>query len=329
MGCTIKDVAKAANVSVATVSYVINKTKPVSKETRERVLKAVAELGYMPSSVARSMKGKKSRTIGYISPTYSTKFYSNVFSVCGAELAKSGYRILGASSNFDLETERLLINSTLSRGVVDGLIVFTSAQNTEELEKELPKDFPSVILDAHFPFSADGITHTFADALSETVSYYQRNGHKQAALFSGVPGLSSVQEQRKAFQRALKHYDMPCDTELYDGEMPRTKEAVLQFAERNHCTALCFIDFDRMFNMFYDANTQGILIPPEFDVVCGSEDETDYMLQTSIPRIIVPTKDIGVLAAKQILYRIKEEESGMNRVQAQRIILPCGLRYPQ
>ena len=91
MGCTIKDVAKAANVSVATVSYVINKTKPVSKETRERVLKAVAELGYMPSSVARSMKGKKSRTIGYISPTYSTKFYSNVFSVCGAELAKSGY----------------------------------------------------------------------------------------------------------------------------------------------------------------------------------------------------------------------------------------------
>lgn len=85
-----------------------------------------------------------------------------------------------------------------------------------------------------------------------------------------------------------------------------------------------------MFDTFYDTNKRGFSIPPELDIVCGCESPMDYLLLKTIPRIMVPTEEIGQLAARQILFRLQESaEAGKDPILPQRTVIPCVIQYPE
>lgn len=327
---TIKDVAGRAGVSIATVSYVLNNTRPVKAETRTRVEKAISELHYMPNPAAQHLRGRQSRIIGFITPTCNTAFYSSVFSACDRELFAHDYHILIANSTGDPETERELI-CTLGNGIVDGLIIFTACQNTEELRRTLPSNIPCVVLDIHFPSHVDSVTHSFSNAFQEVASYYKQRGHEQVAVFVGKDSLNSVQEQHRAYRLALEAHGLPYREELCipSGRFHNRRDAVEHLVSKG-CTALCFVDFNIMFDTFYDTNKRGFYIPPELDIVCGCESPMDYLLLKTIPRIMVPTEEIGQLAARQILFRLQESaETGKDPILPQRTVIPCVVQYPE
>lgn len=325
---TIKDVANKAGVSVATVSYVLNGTRRVKPETRAKVEAAIDALLYSPNPTAQRLRGKKSKTIGFITPSCSNAFYSSVFSACDRELRENNYHILIANSAGSLEMERTLIR-TLCNGIVDGLIIFTVSQTTEDMQKHLPKNIPCIILDTHFPSPVDSVTHSFSNALQEVVYFFKRHNHTKIALFTGLDTLSSVQEQYRVYRQALEAHGLPFYDDLY---YPRSrfsdKQAVLTHLTEIGCNALCFIDFNIFFDTFYDAKKRGFNIPKNFDVVCGSESPMDYLLLDSVPRIITPTEEIGQIAAQQILFRLKEAESGSPPLYPQRTVIPCVVQYP-
>ncbi|MDR1530828.1 MAG: LacI family transcriptional regulator [Clostridiales bacterium] len=334
MSYSIKDVADRAGVSAATVSYVINGAKKVKLETRTRVEQAMSELHYSPNPIARRLRLGRNKIVGFITPYITIPFYSNVLESCAAALMEEGYRILIGGSNLNLNTERDLIN-TLSNGIVDGIILFSLCGNSKELQDELPEDCPCVVVDVHYPAMVDCITHTFSDAFFEMVGYFKQRGHQKIGLFIGPAILNSVQEQIRAYRDALNAHNLSFDESMcvYFTRISDIYSSVEQIMAKG-CMALCFINSGIYRSAFYNSEKAEFVIPNGCDIVCASESPEDYYLLKPFPRIIVPTREIGYLAAKQMLFRIEENyDSNKNaekkKPEIKKIIIPCKLQYSQ
>lgn len=109
---TMKNVAKAAKVSVATVSHVINKTRFVSDSTRQRVLKAMAKLHYQPDGIAQSLRSKRTNTVGLIISDIANPFYPEVVKGIEKEIIKKRYSIILTDTDDDIEKEKKISNSS-------------------------------------------------------------------------------------------------------------------------------------------------------------------------------------------------------------------------
>ena len=119
---TISEVAKEANVSRATVSHVINNTRFVSEETRQRVEQAINELGYRPNVLARSLRLGETLTLGLILPDSSNTFFAEIGRSIEKAAFESGYNVIFCNSDEDPEKESLYID-VLTKKQVDGIIL--------------------------------------------------------------------------------------------------------------------------------------------------------------------------------------------------------------
>ena len=133
MKITIVDVAKKANVSVATVSRVMNGNYPVKAETKKRVLEVVEELNYIPNMQARELTQQKSATIGVVVPSINNMFFPEVINGIESSLKLNSLSLILACSNNDAEEEKLCVNNLLSRNV-SGIIVIDP--NTDNIKSK-------------------------------------------------------------------------------------------------------------------------------------------------------------------------------------------------
>ncbi|PUA18163.1 LacI family DNA-binding transcriptional regulator [Glaciimonas sp. PCH181] len=141
---TIKEVARVAGVSYTTVSHVLNQTRPVSDSARERVVAAVASLGYVPSALARSLKSKTTGTIGLIIPNNTNPYFSEVARGIEDSCYAAGYSVILCNSDDDPAKQRDYLNMLLTKRC-DGLIVATLGRADGELLRKMK--VPTVLLD--------------------------------------------------------------------------------------------------------------------------------------------------------------------------------------
>ena len=139
---TIKDIAKRADVSTATVSYVINDSRYVSPALKTRVLEAIEELGYYPDDNARSLRSKRTSTIGLIVPDNSNPFFAEIAK--GVEDAgfEAGYTVILCNSNAMLERELAYLEVLLSKRV-DGMILFSTTTKLEQVDAIVRRGIPT------------------------------------------------------------------------------------------------------------------------------------------------------------------------------------------
>ena len=146
---TINDVASAAGVSKTTVSrYLNNRTDLMSEKTKNRIEKMIELLDYHPSELARSLKSKKTKTIGVVVPELRSPFYTSAISGIEEVLKKHGYSIIIMECENKLENEQNNIKEMLSRDV-DGIIVDTVSSDNEYLVSLDIQKFPIVLLDRY------------------------------------------------------------------------------------------------------------------------------------------------------------------------------------
>lgn len=141
---TIKDIARHAGVSYTTVSHVLNKTRPVSSQARERVLAAAEALAYIPSALARSLRSKTTGSIGLIIPNNTNPYFSEVARGIEDSCYAAGYSVILCNSDDDPEKQRDYLNVLLTKRC-DGLIVATLTQTDGELLRKMK--VPIVLLD--------------------------------------------------------------------------------------------------------------------------------------------------------------------------------------
>ena len=143
---TIKDIAKAAGVSVATVSRVINDNYPVSKEARERVQQVMQELHYRPNAIAQSLRSNRSNMIGLIVADLSNQFFMKVAKGLEKSVAAKGYNLVVASSDGRPEKERKLIRAMNDKRL-DALCIASVDSEADTINDVIRSGMPIVLVD--------------------------------------------------------------------------------------------------------------------------------------------------------------------------------------
>ncbi|OOM75181.1 catabolite control protein A [Clostridium puniceum] len=192
MKLTIVDVAKKANVSVATVSRVMNGNYPVKAETKKRVLEVIEELNYIPNMQARELTQKKSATIGVVVPSINNMFFPEVITGIENSLKLNSLSLVLACSNNDSEDEKLCINNLLSRNV-SGIIVIDP--NTDNVKSKfyhgISKQTPIVFVNGHSVSSnISSVINDEAMGASMALNYLLENNHKDILFVRGKDSYS-------------------------------------------------------------------------------------------------------------------------------------------
>ena len=219
MAATRKDVAKMAGVSVATVSYVINNTRHVTPEVRERVLNAVKVLNYHPNLLAQSLSTKKTRHVAMLIDNIQNPHYGRIMRGVQHAAQKEGYIVSVLSTNYSSKESMIEL---VSRGV-EGVILALGFYQNEDFTGGL--ELPVVYED-------ETLRTDYRQAIFDIVETLKNLGHRRIGFLSGLPAASeSIRCQD--FLAALKHYDLEFNKELYiEGNGYTDEKAGYDAAER-------------------------------------------------------------------------------------------------
>jgi LacI family transcriptional regulator len=202
MRVTIKDVARAAGVSPATVSRVLNDTVPVDEETRARVLKAAESLRYVPNAAARSLITTRTGTIGVLIPDLQGPFNVDVMRGLDAGAQRRGFDLLVSSANGGADTARDALRAM--RGRVDAVVVLASELDTAELLEELPPGQPALVLGAKMESSGvSSVSLDEAGGAAAMVRHLIRHGHRDIALITSAARPHLARDRQQGYRDAL------------------------------------------------------------------------------------------------------------------------------
>ncbi|MFR1707300.1 MAG: LacI family DNA-binding transcriptional regulator [Clostridium sp.] len=187
MSITIKEVAKKANVSVATVSRVINENYPVKKETKERVLKVIEEVNFVPNMQARELTQKKSNIIGVVVPSLTNMFFPNVVYGIETELKKNSLSIILMTTSNDKNEETKCINDLLSRNVSGIIVIDPNTSNIKnKFYHDISKKLPLVFINGYTSVpNISSISNDEAIGCEVALNYLIENNHKNILFLRG------------------------------------------------------------------------------------------------------------------------------------------------
>jgi len=211
---TIKDVAKKAGVSVATVSYVINGTRNVAPETAARVRAAMEELSYHPNAVAQSLRTRTTHVIGAVISDISNPFFATL--IRGAEdcARENGYSLLICNTSEKLENE-LVYLQLLSRKRVDGMIIAPTGKNDGLIKDLIERGMQIVFIDRKVEgVAAPAVLSENEEGAYQATRYLIEQGHRKIGIVLGLPHVSTTTERLHGYERALAEAGIAADPSL-------------------------------------------------------------------------------------------------------------------
>ncbi|MDR7588845.1 MAG: LacI family DNA-binding transcriptional regulator [Armatimonadota bacterium] len=331
---TIRDVARRAGVSVATVSRVVNHSAHrVSPQTRRRVLEAVRALGYQANVIAQSLKKRASRTVALIVPDISNPFFPAIARGIEDVASQHGYAVLLCNTYEDLARERAYLD-LLRKRWVDGVIFATAGTNTAHL-RALRREGRPVVLVAR---DVDGVR---IDAVLvdnyhgayEATAHLLRLGHRRIAHIAGPASVRVAQERRRGYEQALADAGLPRDGALVgEGDFTadggrRAVEAWLR--RRADITAIVAANDLMAIGALEVLRAAGRRVPEDVAVV-GFDDITfASLVSPALTTVAQPKYLMGQLAMQRLLELMAGESPAGRRIvlEPQLIVRDsCGAR---
>ena len=324
MPATIRDVARAAGVSVATVSRVFNNSGPVHEETRARVREVAGALRYSPNSAARSLITAKSNTLGVLLPDLYGEFFSEVIRGIDQTAQHNGYHVLVSSSH---ETQEHIEGAIRAmRGRVDGLIVMSPDIDGPTLAANLPESLPVVLLNC----AVDGTSY---DAISvdnfggayAMVRHLLSTGGTRVAIITGSSRNYDARERLRGYRAALRDAGAE-QQEGWEiaGDFTETGgyRAAREIAALSPRPTAVFAANDAMAIGALSAFREVGLRVPEDIAVAGFDDipMARYM-SPPLTSVHIEISELGARAMGVLLAAVQEK----NRHERQRVVLPTTL----
>ena len=314
MASTIKDVAKMADVSISTVSRVINDSKPVSPEARRRVLKAIEVLDYKPNEVARSLVTKKSNLIGVIVNDIGSTYVSSILRGVEEIGRMYKYDILLSSSYGEPEVEVKFAKLLLQKQV-EGIIVISDTLNTKLLYRLEESNIPYINVnrfynvDEHYTV---GVNHK--EATYQVTNYLVENGHKNVGLVYVRKDFDRTEEKIKeeGYLKAIKENGLEKNTVGIEGI--QEKDIVDNIGKieekiKNGVTAFVTTQDEVGIHLQNALLDRGYKIPEDVSITGYGATEITELARPKLTSLKVPYYDIGAVAIRKILKEIKKEES--------------------
>ncbi len=307
----IKDIADKAGVSVATVSRVLNETKHVSANLREKVLKAIEKDGYVANHMARSMVLKKNFTAGLIIPHVSEMYHQIIFSSVEELLEKANYKIIVCRVKDQPNHEKIYIDM-LMQNRTDGIILMHETTNPEIYSRLRKSNIPVVLCSLDIPeLSFPQICIDDTQAAFDGTSYLISLGHRKIGFICGE-GYSARDKRLEGYQQALDKSGISFDPNLVVGghytiESGRT--AMLELYEQCPDLTAVFVVSDEMSIGVMSAIRQcGLRIPEDISVLGFDGLDIDPYLTPTLSSVQQPIREIGRQSAEILLKMINGED---------------------
>lgn len=310
---TIYDVAREANVSMATVSRVVNGNPNVKPTTRKKVLEAIDRLGYRPNAVARGLASKKTTTVGVIIPDISSIFYSELARGIEDIATMYKYNIILSNSDQNTDKELHLLNTMLGKQV-DG-IVFMGGNITDVLVEEFKRSPVPIVLAASVEEQAQtpSVNINYEQAIYDSVQLLVEKGHKRIAFVSG-PMSEPINSMRKlaGYKRALEEAGIAFDDALVaegDYSYDSGIESLAHLLEQSDKPTAVIAATDEMaLGVIHGAQDRGVSIPDDLEVIGFDNTRLSLMVRPQLTTVVQPTYDIGAVAMRLLTKLMNKEQ---------------------
>lgn len=213
---TMADVARRAKVSSTTVSHVLNGTRPVADATRDRVLAAVEELGYVPNHQARSMVRSQTQLLGVAISVLTHHYFADlVYSIDSAAL-DAGFTLLLGDTHEDPDSQERVVAALRSRRV-DGLLIAPVPGSGPLLDQLARHRLPTVLIDRSPDGRFDAVCTENIEPVAQLVAHLGKIGHRRIGMVSGMTGLTSTDERIQGYWLGLERAGLSRDSSLLAG----------------------------------------------------------------------------------------------------------------
>lgn len=313
----MRDIADRAGVSTATVSHVMNQTTYVSPIRRERVIRAMRELDYHPNDAARTLKTKKSRTVGMIIPDITNPFFPAV--VRGAEdvLLQEGYTLILGNSDSDPGKEENYYR-TFQAKRTDGmlLILSPSASPPAYLRQHNLDAVPIVYVDRfHRRLPGDVVIADNVGGSYEAVNHLIAAGHRRIAIITGPLELVNARLRLEGYKRALSEHHLRLKEALIRQgkfDMQSGYEQATELLKLPKRPSASFVSNGLMTTGVLRALREASMrCPQDMALVSFDDLEWFHLSHPSITAVAQPAYELGAIAAELLVKRISGKLNGL------------------
>ncbi len=314
---TIKDLAKALNVSVSTVSRALRNAPDINPETREAVLKLAAELNYEPNYIAQSLVRKQTKVIGVIVPAIHSNYFSQALSGMTDAANQHKYHVMFCQSNENAKEEMAGIKKLISTNV-DGLLISVSkgSANLEELDKIREKGVPIVMYDRIIPeFSCTKVIVDEYEGAFNAVEHLIKKGCKKIAHLAGPADLSVSVNRLNGYNDALKKYNLDIDPSLivpsnaFEDDALRAVKKIWSTNE-NIDGIFCINDLSAIIAIKF-LQGKNIKVPEQVKVVGFNDDPVSRYVEPTLSTVMQPGYEVGKLAMGILIDEINSQKSSL------------------
>lgn len=315
---TIKDVAREANVSVATVSRVFNDSGPVSEDTRQRIRDVAERLRYFPHGGARSLITSKTSTLGVLLPDLYGEFFSEVIRGMDQAAQRSGYHLLVSSSHDAKEEIEAAMRAM--RGRVDGLVAMSPHLDASSLVANVPSTLPVVLLNCAVNGDTyDALTIENRRGAQAMVRHLVDLGHQRIAIITGAEGNYDAAERLHGYRRAMREAGIspPNEWEI-TGDFTETSGyravgALLALQPRP--TALFAANDSMAIGAMSGLREAGLRVPDDIAVAGFDDIPMARYMSPPLTSVHVDIAELGSRAVRTLLHAVEEKNAHARRHQ--------------
>jgi LacI family transcriptional regulator len=319
---TIKDVARLAGVSTATVSHVINGTRYVSQELHNRVTEAMVRLRYRPNRLAQSLRSGETKSIGLIVPDNSNPFFGEVARICEDVGFQNGYNVFLCNSDESLEKEAAYINMLIAKQI-DGVILLSSGSDSSALRELARLNIPVVVTDRDSPdLDCDRVVVNNQRGGYQATRHLIDLGHRRIACIGGPKKLVTSQQRLKGYRRALKEAGIAANPEYVvygDFRFQSGEEALQQLLQVEPQPTAVFACNDLMaIGALRALHRAGLRAPEQLSLVGFDDIPFSSVVVPALTSVAQPVKELAQTSMKLLLDHIKNSDQ---KRKVRRIIL--------
>ncbi len=319
---TIRDVAKRAGVSPITVSRVINNFDYVSEENRRRVHAAIAELGYVPNTVARSLRSKRTNTLALVLTDVSNPFFTTVARGVEDTASKAGYTVILCNTD-ESEAEQQKYLDVLIQKQVDGILLVPATSGPDSVRFIQKYSTPLVILDRRVVGAeADIVRADSEGGAYALVKMLIELGHRRIAMMSGPHGVSTAEDRVAGYRRALAEAGIRVEAKRITYG-PFSRKTGYEMTHRAmgiqpRPTALFAGHNFMAIGAMQALREMEMRVPEDVAVVCFDDLPLDFLTVPFFTMAAQPAYEMGKKATELLLARLADEGPH----EPQEIVLP-------
>jgi LacI family transcriptional regulator len=310
---SLRDVAKRANVSLATVSMVLNENPRISRATQMRVQQVIDRMGYRPNRLAQSLSSPYTRVLAIVLPAlrhgFGDAYFGELISGICDRAGKLGYKVMLEQAKPDFVKNREHIG-IFERRYVDGILCLGCNERHHFMEDFSDRRYPMIVVDNYTPrWKLDHVVCNYRAGAEQVMNYLLQLGHRNIGLINAAPDVSTARDRQEVYIQRLESAGVTIKPEwINDGFF--TEQGGAAAAQRiltaaSDVTAL-FCGNDKMaLGAMHYCNRHGIRVPADVSIIGFDDMQHAAFVNPALTSVHLPLYEVGTLACERLIERVR------------------------